>query len=208
MVKQKSENESFYFQIEANIENTAFGLVDSESRSFISTNGTNWTNIADLKANDIDLSKADVCIKAFTKTGQLSENDEELSSRKYEKRDSYLMNIPFETKISELLENLSSTYSLEVLTDKNVTINDNDEIIKTGMKLKLSNGKIFTLIVRGDISKDGKVSILDISKLILHYNQVRDCELIGDEIKAADMNLDGKVSIIDISQLVLLYNSI
>ena len=76
------------------------------------------------------------------------------------------------------------------------------------MKLKLSNGKIFTLIVRGDISKDGKVSILDISKLILHYNQVRDCELIGDEIKAADMNLDGKVSIIDISQLVLLYNSI
>lgn len=208
VVKQKSENESFYFQIEANIENTAFGLVDSESRSFISTNGTNWTNIADLKANDIDLSKADVCIKAFTKTGQLSENDEELSSRKYEKRDSYLMNIPFQTKISELLENLSSTYSLEVLTDKNVTINDNDEIIKTGMKLKLSNGKIFTLIVRGDISKDGKVSILDISKLILHYNQVRDCELIGDEIKAADMNLDGKVSIIDISQLVLLYNSI
>ena len=117
------------------------------------------------------------------------------------------MKIEFNTTVKQLLENTNSSYEKTVLTSEGDTVLDTD-IIKTGMKLKLSNGSIYTLIVRGDTNMDGRVSLTDLSKMILHYNGVKGFELSGDGLKGADMNVDGAMNLVDISQMLVLYNSI
>ena len=55
---------------------------------------------------------------------------------------------------------------------------------------------------------DGLVSLIDLSKILLHYNGVKGFELTGNALKGADMNIDDKVSLLDVSQMIVLYNSI
>ena len=117
------------------------------------------------------------------------------------------MNIPQETKISTLLENVKTDLSKKVVTEDGNEVSNNSFIVTTGMKLKLSDGKEYILIVRGDIKPDGIVELTDISKLILHYNENREFQLTGNALKAADMNLDGIIDLTDVSQMIVLYNS-
>ena len=131
----------------------------------------------------------------------------ELESEEFIIRKQYVMKIEFNTTVKQLLENTNSSYEKTVLTSEGDTVLDTD-IIKTGMKLKLSNGSIYTLIVRGDTNMDGRVSLTDLSKMILHYNGVKGFELSGDGLKGADMNVDGAMNLVDISQMLVLYNSI
>ena len=76
------------------------------------------------------------------------------------------------------------------------------------MKLRLSDGSIYVIIVKGDINMDGLLSLIDLSKILLHYNGVKGFELRGNAQKAADMDIDGRVSLVDVSQMIVLYNSI
>ena len=131
----------------------------------------------------------------------------ELESEEFIIRKKYVMKIEFNTTVKQLLEKTNSSYEKTVLTSEGDTVLDTD-IIKTGMKLKLSNGSIYTLIVRGDTNMDGRVSLTDLSKMILHYNGVKGFELSGDGLKGADMNVDGAMNLVDISQMLVLYNSI
>ncbi len=288
VVKINSESGEFYFQLEANVANTSYALVESENRSYVSFGGNTWTNISNLTVSDLDMKKADVCIKAYTiedakievpeedtnnsednnnsennnpedvpstnpdpddsnnnntdndnttnenpdinqddnntnndNTNDNNQNEEpnnpeqdkteekvEVSSTKYTiTDDGYIMNIEFNTTKEELLNNIQVKSGKNVINSDGSSVKD-DEVIKTGMKLRLSDGSLYTLVVRGDINMDGRVSLTDLSKLILHYNGVKGFELIGDSFKGADMNIDGKVSLVDVSQLVVLYNSI
>lgn len=208
VIKQTSESGKFYFEIEANVAGTSYELVDSDNKSFISLDGNTWTNISSLNVSGVDMSKADVCVKAFTTNGTLEIDDKGLGTNEYKVDDTYIMNISFGTKTSELLENIQTELVKTVLTSDNVEISSNDEIVKTGMKLKLSDGTVYTLIVRGDINQDGDLTLTDLSKLILHYNGNIGFELEGDSLKAADLNIDGVVNLVDVSQMVVLYNSI
>lgn len=132
----------------------------------------------------------------------------EITSTKYMiTDDGYIMNIEFNTTKEAFLNEIQVKSGKNVINSDGSLVKD-DEVIKTGMKLRLSDGRLYTLIVRGDINMDGRVSLTDLSKLILHYNGVKGFELIGDAYKGADMNIDGKVSLVDVSQLVVLYNSI
>ena len=118
------------------------------------------------------------------------------------------MNIKHNTQIAEFLDEISTQLITSVTDEKEREIEDQTELVKTGMILKLSDGSKYRLIVRGDMSQDGKVSLIDVSKLLLHYNEQKGYELSGDPVKAADMNIDGKVSLIDLSQILTLYNSL
>lgn len=186
---------------------TAYELVDSSNRSYISLDGTTWTNISNLDVSGIDMSKADVCIKAFTKNGKLENEDTTLQIEEYKTVDDSIMNITFNTKKSDFLKNIKTNLVKTVITKDGDEVIE-DEIIKTGMKLKLSDGTSYTLIVRGDINQDGNLTLTDLSKLILHYNGNKGFELEGDALKGADMNFDGVINLVDVSQMVVLYNSI
>ena len=98
---------------------------------------------------------------------------------------------------------------MKIFTEDDKEVSKDNDLIKTGMKLNLSNGKTYNLIVRGDINKDGKVTLTDISKLILHYNESK-AFILKDpySLKACDMNFDGEITLTDISQLIIFYNHI
>ena len=293
IVRQKSESGGFYFQIEANISNSVYSLVESDNNSYISLHGNSWTNVADLSVGDLDMSKSDVCIKAYTveeeieilekpedtnpsdkpsdqepekpedtnptdkPTDQEPEkpedtnptdkpsdqepekpedidptdkpsdqepekpedtnstdkpNDQEPEEKieiitSYTIKDEYIMNVEFNTTKEEVLNNIKVNAGKNIINSDGSSVKD-DELVKTGMKLRLSDGSIYVIIVKGDINMDGLVSLIDLSKILLHYNGVKGFELTGNALKGADMNIDDKVSLLDVSQMIVLYNSI
>jgi len=73
------------------------------------------------------------------------------------------------------------------------------DYICSGTKLKLSDNSEYTLIVSGDISADGNISVLDISRLKIKL--VGLSTLDDFQMEAADVNFDGKVSLTDLSNL-------
>ena len=259
VVKQKSEDGTFYISTEICVDGSAYANVDSENKSYMSMDGVTWTNISTLKISDVNMKKSDVCIKAFTtdieepepepepeqKPEEVPEEEPEdkpveqpedkpqepekepeqkpvepepepepepekivLESDEYTiTEDGYIMNIDYNTTIKEFYE-LIRTDFLPTMVEEGLEQEDENALVKTGMVLKLSEGSKYTLIVKGDMNQDGKVSLIDVSKLLLHYNEQKGYELTGAPEKAADMNVDGRVSLIDLSRIITLYNSI
>ena len=234
VVKQTSEGEAFYFEVEASVPGTAYEFADSENRSYISLDGYNWVNLSSLSISGIDMDTADVCIKAFTTLGAKEENPDQtpdddekpnetpgeddnqqpnedeggLTSNVYVIDNKYIMKISHGTKVKEFLNNIDTNLIKKVYNEQGTEITNSDEVLATGMKLKLSDSSEYTLIVRGDIKTDGILDLTDVSKLILHYNENKGFELSGNPLKAADMNLDGKIDLVDVSQMIVLYNAI
>ena len=89
----------------------------------------------------------------------------------------------------------------EIIRDGN-TLKEDKKLI-TGDILKTENGDIYTLIINGDINKDGDVNIKDVIKLrkyLLERNNLDEVALL-----AADCNLDGKsISIKDLIRMRLI----
>lgn len=227
VIKQiAEEGEGFSFEIETAVEDTDYDCITSEKRSFISMDGKTWTNLSALNVGGIDMSTSDVCIKAFTaekddeppvtepeepdvpqEPEEPSTPAEKITSDLYKIENEYIMNITYNTTKDKLLENIETTLEKKVLDGDNKEISNTD-IIKTGMKLVLSDNSEYNLVIRGDTNCDGKITLTDLSKLILHYNEMRGFELEGNPLKAGDLNLDGNITLTDLSQLIVLYNAI
>lgn len=204
VVKQISSSNKFYFEIETPVSNTPYSLVTSDKNSYISFDGKSWENLSNLNVSGIDMKKTDVCIKAFTDDMEIIKN--ELSSEIYNIKNDCIYNIGYETTIEQFKNNLTTDSETLEFTFKGENVSNG--LIKTGMKMKLYDDTEYILVVRGDINQDGKVTLTDLSKLILHYNEMKGFELSGDSLKGADLNMDERVSLIDVSQMLILYNSI
>ena len=199
VIKQQSLDNSFGIAIETPTDDSDYSIVKSNNNSYISEDGYNWQNLADMEVFGIDMKNTDVCIKVFS-----DYTDEEfinLSSEIYQVGEKYIKNIKYDTNIEEFKNNVVSN-------SETMKFNNTDGIICSGTELILSDDTKYTLIVRGDINGDGKVTLTDLSKILLHYNEVKGFSLRNTEFEAADLNLDGEVSLVDISQFLVLYNSI
>jgi len=214
VVKQVSENEIFYFSLEGNIPGTVYSVADSEpGQSLISFDGYNWNSVSQLSIDGVDMTKSDVCIKAFANDAEKvtkpdPEPDPDMQVSPYEINGDYIWRINHSTKINDFLGNIVTELGIEIVSENGSIVTNYEELVQTGMILKLSNDREFTLVVRGDLKCDGRITLTDLSQLILHYAEQKGFILTGARIKAADMNFDGKVSIIDISQFLVLYGSI
>ena len=144
---------------------------------------------------------AEIEVNYFYKKGKT------ITSEEYLINEDDIKKIVMKTTVSDFVENMNIREEYTILDHEGNVVSE-DEIVKTGMKLKLESGKEYDLIVRGDINGDGRVSLIDLSKLILHYNGMKGFILDGIPYKAADMNYDDKVSLIDVSQMLVFYNSI
>ena len=204
MVEQISENGRFYLTVEPNLPNTPFDVVEAKrGDSKVSLNGRTWYDLSYFNINDsiLDIENSDVCIKGFTK--KVEKEEKYFESQKYNIDDNYIKNIDVNTTVNEFLNNIVTNQQIEIFSDEGI-VADNDKL-KTGMELKV-DGKTFKIVVLGDINADGKLSLIDISKLIYHYNEDKRYLLEGEFEQAGDINGDGKISIIDISKLIILYN--
>ena len=113
----------------------------------------------------------------------------------YQIKDNNIMNIYPETTVKEFKEafTLLKEYVIKNV-DKELTEEDN---IATGNVLEDDEGKIFTLIVLGDLNQDGKLSLSDISlerKYILKMIDLSEVQRL-----ATDVNFDDNISLSDIS---------
>ena len=129
-----------------------------------------------------------------------------VTSTNYDIKGTDIYKIVHDTTISSFKQNITTnSTSIEIYDYNNNKIENDTELVKSGMRIKLSNGESYTLLVRGDLNSDGKISLTDLSKLIAHYGDEAKYGLTGFNLKAADMNCDGRVSLTDISQLVDLF---
>lgn len=211
VVKQKAVDQSCYIMIEAKIDNTMYSTASAEiGNSRVSLDGRTWYDLADLGSvvydqYVVDLSQADVCIKAFTKEDEESK-DINISSEIYKiSSDNYITKIYDETTINEFLEGINfNNESYEILDKNKNLVTDYTGLVTTDMTLKVGD-KQYVLVVRADLDKDGKITLTDISKQILHYVNYEGYILSGAPAKAADIDLDGEFTLTDVSQLKLIY---
>lgn len=102
---------------------------------------------------------------------------------------SYLTGISPNTSVSSLTASGYTVYS----GSKQVT----SGLVGTGMTAVSSGGSV-TIVVTGDVSGDGKVTITDVVKL--QKSVVGSASLTGAYAKAGDISGDGKITITDVVQ--------
>lgn len=117
-------------------------------------------------------------------------------------KDGYLTKINPETTIKDLKDLIVTNGMMNVFDVEGKEIQDDTEMVKTGMKVKvytdLENVE-YVLIVPGDVTGDGKSNLKDI--LLINKYRLNKVELSEHLFIAADVKEDGKVDIKDILQI-------
>ena len=119
---------------------------------------------------------------------------EVVSSDNYIVSDKYISRIKPNTTIEDFVSGLSTSNVKITLDDIEVT----DGIVKTGMVLNF-NDQTYTLIVIGDVNKDGLLNYIDTSMII---NNSKITEL--DEVSkiASDINNDNLINKEDVTSSI------
>ena len=136
------------------------------------------------------------------------DNIVEFSLEQYEETtfddNNYIEKIMPNTSIEVLKRNIKTNGTIKILKNDQEVTNEND-LICTGMTMKISWGNdeeiIYTTIVTGDLTGNGKMGIGDLSKLS-RYAAGMDETLSGAYLRASDVVKDGKYGrISDISKM-------
>ncbi len=125
---------------------------------------------------------------------------EGITSDIYTIEEGFISRIKPETTVNNFKQNVETQLPMVFLDKDGNELNEND-VIATGMTLKVGTTLEFTLIVIGDINGDGRIGLVDFAKLKLHYIEKE--LLTGNALKAADIDGNGSVSINDLAQIKL-----
>ena len=110
----------------------------------------------------------------------------------------YLIGIPMNTSLESFnrINKSNKTVKVYNLSEKIIS---NDELLGTGMLLKIGDDTSYRIIVQADLNGDGKLTAVDISKMQAHLVKLK----ILDEafLKAADLNKDGSITAIDLARI-------
>lgn len=126
-----------------------------------------------------------------------------ITSDTYEIKNNTIYAVPTSNEflLTELKENINSTENIEVLDLDNNIVNYN-EPIGTGYKLKVSD-TTFNIIVLGELTNDGKISLGDISRI---YNHYRGNKTIQDNtVNAGKLTNNDNITLGDVSKLYNFY---
>ena len=153
---------------------------------------------------DIQINEAKVevdIIEEQEEKPDVPEKPDKITSEKYKIEKDYILRILPETTIKQFKENVTTDNEIVFMDENGRTMKDN-EIISTGVKIKVGKTLQYTLIVIGDIDKDTTITINDLAKLKLHL--IESELLTGIELKAAYIDNDDEVTINDLAQLKLI----
>ena len=200
ITSQPSKTE--YFEGE-NLDKTAMkveGIYDNGTRKEIK-------DYEILNGNNLKIEQKSVIIKYLEQEAEqkiivYKKSKHEISDYKIIEEDSkkYIIGIPQLTSIKELKTKISDEF--EVSKGKMKITNENS-IIGTGMTItgKLENKEgIYEVVVKGDLTGDGKVKMADLLKLA-RYKAGIDKDLKGAYLKAGDIIENKKIGIPDILKL-------
>ena len=150
----------------------------NEGESFVcGENKGEWGDISEIFASEgISTEQKQIknlCIKAFTKDYESKDvmGELEITSKKYELKDKYILGIQVNTKINEFKNNILTNAENVEFYEGSVKVNNNDNM-KTGMSLILKKGKEkvgYKVVVIGDSNGDGKVNSQDLINAVKQY---------------------------------------
>lgn len=115
----------------------------------------------------------------------------------YKIEEQYIIDITHNTKLENFIENLNGNVSYEVYRGEQLL--EKDQVVATGDKLITKYGKVFYLIVKGDVTKDGNTNIKDLVRMrkkLLKIEQFDECQE-----KAADVTEDKQITNQDLVQI-------
>lgn len=195
------------------INNTSLKFI-AENGTLVKTPGEMFVIKFKVKETVKEVTTASIKIKGISASGgtgkivaedaQLTINiqlpPEGITSEKYRIETDYISRIAPNTTVSEFKKNVETAQEM-VFTNKAGEVLGEDDIITTETKLKVGTTLQFTLIVIGDVDKDGDVDTNDLAKIKLHLIDYE--ELTGVSLRAADIDDDTEISINDIAQIKL-----
>lgn len=113
----------------------------------------------------------------------------------YKIKESNILNISPETKIKDFKDKFTVMEGYTI-KHENTELTEEDAI-STGDILEETDGNKFTLIVKGDLNCDGRLSIVDLSIERKYLLEIIDID--ENQKLSSDMNIDGETSLMDLS---------
>ena len=105
-------------------------------------------------------------------------------------------------RLDKYFNKIKNNYELTAkITRNDEEINETDNIA-TGDILTTSAGDKYTLIVTGDLNKDGKLNLKDLVKMRKYFLDGNNLD--ENEILAADCKFDGKINLKDLVKMRLM----
>jgi len=148
---------------------------------------------------DIFATDSQLSINIIEKEQQ---EEAKITSEIYKIEAPYISRIGEETTVAEFKQNVEANREITII-DNNGNKLEEDDIIGTGMTVKVGEELEYTLIVIGDINGDGKITITDIAQIKLH---LIDKEILtGSNFIAADLNSDEELTVTDLAQIKLIF---
>ncbi|MCI8384066.1 MAG: hypothetical protein HFJ33_04290, partial [Clostridia bacterium] len=104
------------------------------------------------------------------------------------------------TTVTKFKENVETEQNMIFLDFEGNALEEND-IIATGMTIKVGETLEYTLVVTGDLDGDGEISVNDLAQVKLHLIDYE--KLTGIRFKAGDLDNDAEITINDAAQIKL-----
>jgi len=153
----------------------------------------------DLYLNDTSV-QIDI-IKDQEEKPEPPEDIAEIKSEKYEIEDGYISKVLPKTTVQKFKENVTSKGKV-VFTDEAGNVLSDDSPIKTGTIIKIGEKLQYSIVVTGDVNKDGEMDIDDLAEMKFHIIETK--QLSGIKFKAADIDTDKDITIDDITKMKLI----
>lgn len=158
-----------------------------------------WVDLMNLP-NGETTQPSNACIKAFTINGE-PDPEPIITSPTYEIEDSgTIYKISNGTILQIFEDNVITIEDIKILDKDGAELENDNDVIATGMKLVLGNGAEYNLVVTGDADGDGDFTLNDLSKMVSHI--MEETALEGVYLKAMDVNLDGETESKDMTMVV------
>lgn len=119
------------------------------------------------------------------------------------KGSNYIHNVTLGSTVQGMINKIQNgnQYANVNITDKNNKAKTSGSIV-TGDKINITSGdskKTYTIVIYGDVSGDGNITVLDLSIVQMHLLKKK--ALTGAYAQAGDTSKNGKVDILDLSKV-------
>ncbi len=113
----------------------------------------------------------------------------------YDDANMYITGIPEDVTAAEFKKEFSGEI---ILTDASENIVADNNIVCTGFNVAV-NGKSYTTVIKGDVTKDGQVNSTDFMRVRRHFLETYTIE--GISYAAGDVNDDGRLNSVDFMRI-------